>query len=116
MRYITKASMFLVMALLVFFSMAIASEHKKTDASLSPQTQACIGCHETYTPGIVQDWLSSRHSRVIPADAIKKPALERRVSADKIKDEFAGYVVGCYECHSSIRKNTKIILNTWVTR
>ena len=96
-------------------SLAIADkkddEHKKgaelSTERLSPSTQACIACHALYTPGIVHDWLSSRHSQTTPADAMKKPELERRISADTVSEELAGYVVGCYECHSRNPKKHK---------
>lgn len=91
------------MAALLFFSGGVASpdEKKSGDAvPLSPQTQACVDCHRTVTPGIVHDWLSSRHARTTPAAALKKPALERRVSTPSIPDELASFTVGCYECHS----------------
>ncbi len=94
---------FVVILFLLFPKVIIASEKEEAviaDAKLSPQTQACIGCHSLFTPGIVQDWLSSRHSKTTPSDALKKPALQRRVSADIFPDELSGYVVGCYECHS----------------
>ncbi|HHN66238.1 MAG TPA: hydroxylamine oxidase [Nitrospirae bacterium] len=67
---------------------------------ISPQTQACIGCHSIYTPGIVKDWLTGRHSRTTPQEALQKPKLERRMSAKEVPDNYAKYVVGCYECHS----------------
>ncbi len=76
-------------------------------ASLSPQTQSCRGCHSTCTPGIVKDWLSSRHSQVTPAEALKKPALERRISAKSLPKELNEYAVGCYECHSLNSGNHK---------
>jgi hypothetical protein len=53
-----------------------------------------------YTPGIVHDWFSSRHSQTTPADALKKPGIERRISVDKLPDDLSAYAVGCYECHS----------------
>jgi hypothetical protein len=31
---------------------------------------------------------------------MKKPALERRITADNVAEDLAGYAVGCYECHS----------------
>ena len=74
---------------------------------LSPQTKTCIGCHNTYTPGIVEDWLTSRHSQVTPEEAIKKSALERRISAESIPKELKAYAVGCYECHSLNSGNHK---------
>lgn len=76
-------------------------------AKISPETQTCIGCHNIYTPGIVADWLSSRHSRITPADALKLPVLQRRISAEKLPDKLSGYVVGCYECHSQNPRSHK---------
>lgn len=70
------------------------------EAKTSPQTRECIECHRGATPGIVEDWLSSRHSRITPGDAVKQPVLARRVSAEKLPAEVTGFVVGCYECHS----------------
>ena len=66
---------------------------------VSKDTVACLECHDYATPGIVADWRRSRHSSVTPADALKKPALERRVSAEKVSHDVASTVVGCYECH-----------------
>ncbi|MDA8077895.1 MAG: multiheme c-type cytochrome [Nitrospiraceae bacterium] len=67
---------------------------------LSRQTRACISCHNSVTPGIVHDWLSSRHSRTTPAEALKKPSLQRRISAAAVDKSLSEYAVGCYECHS----------------
>jgi hypothetical protein len=67
---------------------------------LSPQTEACIGCHHIYTPGIVYDWMTSRHSKTLPVEAMKKAPLEKRISVDSLPKSLQGYVVGCYECHS----------------
>ncbi len=66
---------------------------------VSKDTQTCLECHDYATPGIVADWRRSRHSSVTPADALKKPALERRVSAETVPAGLADAVVGCYECH-----------------
>lgn len=88
---------------LLFSTVLIASEKKGVameTAPLSPQSQACINCHSMYTPGIVSDWLSSRHAKITPADAMKKPVLQRRMSADSLPDELLKQAVGCYECHS----------------
>jgi hypothetical protein len=101
--------------IIIIFSLSlsvIAIAGEKKDAlsgkiKLSTQTQACIKCHKIYTPGIVEDWLSSRHSKVIPSEALKKPKLQRRVSAEKVPDRLSGYVVGCYECHSLNPDNHK---------
>ncbi len=73
--------------------------HAAKQPALSPQTEACIGCHKKYTPGIVKDWLASRHAKTTPADALKQPVLMRRISAEGVSRELSGYAVGCYECH-----------------
>ncbi len=65
----------------------------------SGETEECLGCHEEYTPGIVGDWLSSRHAVVAPETALERSPLERRISADEIREGLQGVVVGCYECH-----------------
>lgn len=97
--YITS----LLVVLSLFSPMPLTADEKRKstgNAKLSPQTQACIECHKIYTPGIVNDWLSSRHAVTKPEEAIKKPALERRISASTLPDELKEYAVGCYECHS----------------
>lgn len=66
---------------------------------LSEQSQVCILCHRNITPGIVEDWLTSRHAKTTPAMALTKPVLERRVSSDTIPENFRSVVVGCFECH-----------------
>ena len=67
---------------------------------VSPATQDCISCHLTATPAMVLDWKKSRHANTTPAEALKKPELERRVSVDKVPDKLASHVVGCAECHA----------------
>jgi len=39
-------------------------------------------------------------AQVTPAQALKQPQLNRRISVDVVADNLAGVVVGCYECHS----------------
>jgi hydroxylamine dehydrogenase len=90
----------LVVALFAHGVISADEKGSKFEAKLSPQTEACIGCHSQISPGIVEDWLSSRHSSMTPAEAMKKPFLERRISATEIPEELRGYAVGCYECHS----------------
>ncbi|HCC68479.1 MAG TPA: hydroxylamine oxidase [Nitrospiraceae bacterium] len=93
----------LVLLFLVLASLLAASEKGTAvtlETKLSPETQSCIGCHKIYTPGIVEDWQSSRHSRMTPAESLKLPVLQRRISSETIPDNLSGYVVGCYECHS----------------
>ncbi len=68
-------------------------------AAVSPETQECIGCHSSVSPGIVADWKRSRHASITPAEALKKTDLQRRVSNAQIPKEYVDYVVGCAECH-----------------
>ncbi|MEJ2615098.1 MAG: hypothetical protein P8Z35_09070 [Ignavibacteriaceae bacterium] len=56
--------------------------------SISTETQDCIDCHLSVTPGIVKDWETSRHSRTIVKDAMMKPALVKRISAEKIPEKL----------------------------
>ena len=75
--------------------------------SISNATQACIDCHSSINPGIVQDWLSSRHAKTTPAEALKKEKLERRISNENVPANLANTVVGCYECHGLNTENHK---------
>ena len=76
----------------------IKAELQKIMNKLSPQTKACLSCHVKYTPGIVADWLQSKHAHWTPAEAWKLPPLEREISGLPPKP-LQNYVVGCYECH-----------------
>ncbi|MBW1784152.1 MAG: hydroxylamine oxidase [Deltaproteobacteria bacterium] len=67
---------------------------------VSEDTEACLECHAMVYPGIVEDWKKSRMARVTPAQAMKKPKMEQRVSADKVSDSLSRVVVGCAECHT----------------
>ena len=67
---------------------------------ISQQTSGCLGCHREVTPGIVEDWLKSRHSKTTPSSALKRPEIERRISVKKVAPAYGNVVVGCYECHS----------------
>lgn len=80
-----------------------ASENRDLE-KLSPETESCIGCHATVTPGIVKDWLTSRHARTAPDEALKNPLLQRRISAESIPDGLKKFTIGCYECHSLNRE------------
>jgi hydroxylamine dehydrogenase len=95
---------FLLSFIILMFDASFSIADKKNDdiaiAQFSPSTQSCIACHTLYTPGIVQDWLSSRHAKTAPKDALKKPQIERRISANTVSDDLSEYAVGCYECHS----------------
>lgn len=79
---------------------ALGDEKSPGPTSLSEETQSCINCHETITPGIVEDWLTSRHAKLNPEVALAKTTLERRVSSQTIPENLQSVAVGCYECHS----------------
>jgi hydroxylamine dehydrogenase len=94
---------FLVMTAvtLVAFSIPAHCEEKHAATpSVSSQTEECLECHTIVTPGIVKDWETSRHSRVTVGEALTRPALQRRVSAENPPAALRDHVVGCYECHS----------------
>lgn len=84
----------LVLLLSVFVQKSYAQ------AKLSPESEECIACHSEIHPGLVASWNESRHSRVTPAEALKKETLQRRVSSVNIDAKLQNVVVGCYECHS----------------
>ncbi|MGA1867890.1 MAG: multiheme c-type cytochrome [bacterium] len=69
-------------------------------SSVSRQTKRCLGCHHNSTPGIVEDWYASLHSRTTPYMALQKEKLARRMSAESVNENLSGNIVGCYECHS----------------
>ncbi len=100
-RYLVKA--WIVVAFFGFatsYDVAIGAVIGTQADSKSSQTQDCIDCHSGVTPGIVKDWETSRHSQVTVGEALMKPALQRRISADNPPAELRNHVVGCYECHS----------------
>lgn len=91
----------LIAALLVVAMVQIVS----AEAEISDETQECLMCHERYTPGIVRDWESGRHSMITPAQALLKSEMERRISREDVPEEMASVAVGCYECHSLNKTN-----------
>jgi len=96
-----------ILGLSASFSIADKKNNDVSNAQVSPSTRDCIACHTQFTPGIVQDWLSSRHAKTAPRDALKKPAIERRISTDAVSEDLSVYAVGCYECHSRNPKKHK---------
>lgn len=76
------------------------STQKPSPPPISQETNACLDCHKTYTPGVVEDWLRSRHAKITPSSAMKKTEHTRRISAKKVPSSIEKVVVGCYECHS----------------
>lgn len=77
-----------------------AASTAKASVAVSSQSKDCIDCHSGVTPGIVADWKTSRHSMVKAGDAMRMPAVQRRISADNLSAGLRDHVVGCYECHS----------------
>lgn len=104
-----KRVFFLIMVLSLIIPIALFAQAANKDAppQLSSQTSACIGCHKIYTPGIVEDWMRSLHSKTSPSIALKKEVIERRLSAEKFDAGLANVAVGCYECHSLNPSNHK---------
>ncbi len=66
---------------------------------MGEETRACVECHRMYTPGIVYDWLRSRHAWTPPEKALARPEQEHRFSRGDVPAGFGGKVVGCFECH-----------------
>ncbi len=91
-----------VAALSILLSLPAAAPAVEVPANTSPQTRACIDCHAIHTPGIVHDWLRSRHAATTPQAALAKAPLERRISAPEVAGPLGETVVGCYECHSRL--------------
>ena len=54
----------------------------------SQETKRCLGCHNTYTPGIVEDWLASDHAKKTPEEILQKPPVSRTVSSQIIPDHL----------------------------
>ncbi|WP_316347151.1 multiheme c-type cytochrome [Desulfuromonas acetoxidans] len=67
---------------------------------ISDDTQECLDCHTTVTPGIVADWQKSRHSHTTPQDALALPEIERRMSTAQVDETLNAVVIGCAECHT----------------
>lgn len=94
-------ALFILIILLLGNSPILSAEKQKLFlVQFSNETQSCIDCHKSYTPGIVDDWLSSRHSKINPEIALTKNELEKRISSKNIPQNLKIYAVGCYECHS----------------
>jgi len=66
----------------------------------SADTEFCIDCHRDIHPGIVSNWLKSRHAVTRPLDGLAKPKRKRRISAENVPDDLMEKTVGCAECHT----------------
>lgn len=87
------------LAAAVFLFFVFAGNPYAEEVALSPETRSCLNCHRALTPGIVKDWEESRHAKTTPEDALKKPELEKTVSASGFKEGLLKTAVGCFECH-----------------
>ena len=89
----------LILSAIPVLLLAQGAPKKEKGPPVSQETKACLECHKTSTPGIVEDWLKSRHSMTPPGLALKKAEKSRRMSAKKVTASLEKVVVGCYECH-----------------
>jgi hypothetical protein len=90
-----------IVSVLLVFVFLLKIGKAQTALKISEATQECLECHRELTPGIVADWEKSRHSKITPFEALKKPKIERRVSIAKVPKNLADTVVGCAECHTA---------------
>lgn len=88
---------FVLLGVFLCFSPALLIA--EAPAPISELTEECLMCHVTATPGIVADWKRSRHYRTTPAQALKTPELQRRVSIETPPERNKNVSVGCAECH-----------------
>ena len=91
----------------LLFNSAFLIPQVNDKSKISAETEECLSCHESVTPGIVADWKTSLHSQTSFGNAILKPELERRVSSTNVSKELNDVVVGCYECHTLNPNNHK---------
>ena len=87
-----------VLIVLTFMTLFFPSHSQAAKASNA--TGECLECHRIVAPGMVADWEKSRHATTSPEEGLKKPELERRISAEKVPEELAKNAVGCAECHT----------------
>ncbi|AOY59846.1 conserved uncharacterized protein [Desulfococcus multivorans] len=89
-----------VIRLIIAFILLPPSIGLSARAPVSEATEACLGCHSSLHPGIVEEWQKSRHARVAPRDALREKPIARRISATDIPDRLKYVSVGCAECHT----------------
>jgi hypothetical protein len=92
------AGQMMVVSLIFFLTVPLAFVHAASENS--GETQACLECHRTVSPGIVADWQKSWHAKTTPTEAIKKDPKFLKVSAQRIPSELTEKTVGCAECHT----------------
>jgi len=87
--------------LLLIISFSLFLTNNISAQEISEDSQTCIDCHESVTPGIVGDWKMSLHSSSSLQLAFTKKKLERRISITSLPEKVTNkFVIGCYECHS----------------
>lgn len=86
--------------LLMFIAVVIVFPSQLLAVNISEDTEECLSCHNSVTPGIVADWKKSRHYQVSPSMGMAKQAQEQRISAVKVSDNLLETAVGCAECHT----------------
>jgi hydroxylamine dehydrogenase len=67
---------------------------------VSEQTDECLVCHRSVTPGIVADWERSRHAITTVTLALEKDQVSRCISVNELPDSLARVSIGCAECHT----------------
>jgi hydroxylamine dehydrogenase len=67
---------------------------------ISDDTEACLECHVSLHPGIVEGWKKSRHAQVTPGEAMAVTGLARKVSSNTVPEELKEVALGCAECHA----------------
>ncbi len=98
MRFVLKSLLTSLAIFVTFYFLLLTNSNAQ---EISEDTQTCLDCHETVTPGIVGDWQKSLHSNSTLQKAFSKSELERRISISILPEaEGNNNVVGCYECHS----------------
>jgi len=69
-------------------------------APISEDTEACLECHVSLHPGIVEAWKGSRHAQTTPAKAMAVTGLARKVSSNTVPEKLNDVTLGCAECHT----------------
>jgi hypothetical protein len=92
------AGQIMMMSMIFFFAIPLLSV--QATSKHSGETEACLECHRTVSPGVVADWQKSLHAKTTPAEAVKKDPKSLKVSAQKIPSELSQKTVGCAECHT----------------
>ncbi|MFB0564108.1 MAG: multiheme c-type cytochrome [Candidatus Aminicenantaceae bacterium] len=99
-RFILLSFLIALLFVIIFVYSGPKEEEEVSLAPLSENTQECIECHGSSTPGIVEDWMTSEHARGTPAASMEEPPLKREVSSKEVPENLLHVAVGCFECHS----------------